>query len=34
MRRSIALSTLISMLLTLASAAIALADGGGGWHPQ
>jgi hypothetical protein len=34
MRRTLASSTVLSLLLTLASAAVALADGGGSWHPH
>ena len=34
MRRTLASSTVLSLLLTLVSAAVALADGGGSWHPR
>lgn len=34
MRRTLATSTVLSLLLTLVSAAVALADGGGSWHPH
>ena len=33
MRRTLTTSTLLSLVLTLATAAIALADGGGHWRP-
>ena len=33
MRRTISTSTILSLVLTLLSAAIALADGNGGWKP-
>ena len=33
MRRTIATSTVLSLVLTILSAAVALADGGGGWRP-
>lgn len=34
LRARVAISTLLSVLLTLAAAASALADGGGGWNPR
>jgi hypothetical protein len=33
MRRTLATSTVLSLVLTLLTAAVALADGGGGWKP-